>query len=182
MVLVGLTVLILARACRLDGWGGVRLAGVRLPGVCVFHALTGIDCPGCGMTRAFVCLAHGQWARACRFHPLGPLVFLLMLLAVARDLLAVCAPATWAARWTAAACRRGLEWCVVGLLLVGGWRLAVGVPRVLGWIADDVAPRGWRATLGLTLCAILIQGGVKNRSTGSNQLRTGERPDGPHAV
>jgi len=34
--------------------------------VCQFHQLTGLNCPGCGMTRAVSALLHGQWAVALR--------------------------------------------------------------------------------------------------------------------
>jgi len=36
---------------------------------CVFHALTGLDCPGCGATRAMFHLLHGDVAGAFRFNP-----------------------------------------------------------------------------------------------------------------
>lgn len=42
-----------------------------LPGLdtCGFHAATGLPCPGCGLTRAFIALAHGQLREAWRLHP-----------------------------------------------------------------------------------------------------------------
>jgi hypothetical protein len=42
--------------------------------VCPFRRLTGLPCPGCGMTRAFAHLAKGQWSAALRDHPLAPLL------------------------------------------------------------------------------------------------------------
>lgn len=36
---------------------------------CVFHLLTGFDCPGCGSQRAIHALAHGQIARAWSYNP-----------------------------------------------------------------------------------------------------------------
>ena len=55
-----------------------RIAG--LPSVCLFYHLTGLPCPGCGLTRSFVCLSHGQWAEALHWHPLGPAIYFVFLL------------------------------------------------------------------------------------------------------
>ncbi|MBC8003272.1 MAG: DUF2752 domain-containing protein [Opitutaceae bacterium] len=38
---------------------------------CVFHQLTGLNCPGCGMTRAAYAMLHGRVGEAFRFNPLG---------------------------------------------------------------------------------------------------------------
>lgn len=46
---------------------------------CVFHALTGLDCPGCGGTRALHQLLHGHVAEA---FALNPLLFLLIPVAL----------------------------------------------------------------------------------------------------
>ena len=35
---------------------------------CVFHAMTGLQCPGCGSTRALHHLLHGRIAEAWRFN------------------------------------------------------------------------------------------------------------------
>ena len=48
---------------------------LNLPSPCVFYHLTGLPCPACGLTRAFVCTAHGQWAQAAVWHPLGTVLF-----------------------------------------------------------------------------------------------------------
>jgi hypothetical protein len=49
----------------------------HLPSVCLFYNLTGLPCPGCGLTRSFVCLGHGHWRESLHWHPLGPLFFLI---------------------------------------------------------------------------------------------------------
>ncbi|HEY4417280.1 MAG TPA: DUF2752 domain-containing protein [Verrucomicrobiae bacterium] len=38
--------------------------------VCQFHQLTGLNCPGCGATRAFYALLHGNFATALRDNAL----------------------------------------------------------------------------------------------------------------
>lgn len=43
----------------------------RQNAVCLLRLLTGIPCPGCGMTRAFAHLAKGEWAAAARSHLLA---------------------------------------------------------------------------------------------------------------
>ena len=42
---------------------------------CLFHSLTGLQCPGCGGLRATHCLLHGDVTGAFRFNPL----FVLLL-------------------------------------------------------------------------------------------------------
>ena len=50
----------------------------RLPLVaCPLKHLTGVPCPTCGMTRAFVRMTHGQWAAAFQVSPLGALLAML---------------------------------------------------------------------------------------------------------
>ncbi len=57
------------------------LAAIR-PGddgvtVCPFALLTGMACPGCGMTRAASYLVRGDFSNALTYHPLVPLIALL---------------------------------------------------------------------------------------------------------
>jgi hypothetical protein len=55
--------------------GRVDLFGLPLPPLCSWKALTGRDCPGCGLTRSFIALGHGQWRDSFRFNPAGPIWF-----------------------------------------------------------------------------------------------------------
>jgi hypothetical protein len=42
---------------------------------CPIHRLFGLECPGCGATRALVALLHGRWIQALRLNAL----FVLLL-------------------------------------------------------------------------------------------------------
>jgi len=54
------------------------------PVICPFRRLTGLPCPGCGLTRSFVYLVHGWWRDALLANPFGPvLVALVLALSVA---------------------------------------------------------------------------------------------------
>lgn len=44
--------------------------------LCLFKLTTGYPCAGCGMTRSLVAAAHGQFAEAFSWHPLGLALFL----------------------------------------------------------------------------------------------------------
>jgi hypothetical protein len=51
-----------------------------IPGFCPFHALTGIPCPGCGMTRAIVSLIGGNISEAFLYNPFSFfLVFMVLI-------------------------------------------------------------------------------------------------------
>jgi len=54
------------------------LAG-PLPEICLLRRFLGWECPGCGLTRSFVALAHGELGRAWHFNPAGLLWFAALL-------------------------------------------------------------------------------------------------------
>ena len=45
--------------------------------LCPFHALTGLNCPGCGLTRGFNALFHGDFLNALHLNALIPLYALI---------------------------------------------------------------------------------------------------------
>lgn len=54
------------------------LAHHDLPGPpCLFKTIFHVPCPGCGLTRSFRAIWRGDLSQAIRYHPLGPLLFLL---------------------------------------------------------------------------------------------------------
>lgn len=53
-----------------------------LPKLCLFRNITGIACPGCGMTRSLIATGHLHFQDALTFHPLGPPVLVLLIVYV----------------------------------------------------------------------------------------------------
>ncbi len=54
---------------------GVIIGVFLILGVpCLVKFLTGISCPGCGMTRAYISLLSFDFTRAFYYHPLWPIV------------------------------------------------------------------------------------------------------------
>lgn len=76
------------------GWamviGGVVYGLLSLSGwdlfPCPLKSLTGLPCPGCGMTRACHGVLQGDWEKVLKMNPFGP-VFLLFWGVVAGGLL-----------------------------------------------------------------------------------------------
>ena len=67
VVLVAHGLALVALSALLDG----------VPG-CVFRALTGIPCPGCGMTTAFLLLSELRFADAFEAHAAAPVLAAVM--------------------------------------------------------------------------------------------------------
>src|SRR5690349_11305293 len=53
------------------------------PVVCPFRLLTGLPCPGCGLTRSWVYLAHGQWRDSFLVNPFGIVLAALLVALIA---------------------------------------------------------------------------------------------------
>lgn len=54
---------------------------------CLFRKFTGLDCPGCGMTRATYAAMHGRIGEAFRFNPVGMVIFPLAVLGISIELI-----------------------------------------------------------------------------------------------
>ena len=97
----------------------------HLPSLCPFYNLTGLPCPGCGLTRAFVCLGHGQWRESLHWHPLGWLVYGVFFVLWLRGTL------FWLREFTlwplSPLITRRLSWGALALLV------ATGLARI-GWL------------------------------------------------
>ena len=48
---------------------------------CMFRKWTGLECPGCGMTRATEAMLHGRLLQAFSFNPVGMVLFPLAVIA-----------------------------------------------------------------------------------------------------
>jgi hypothetical protein len=130
-VCFGLSIALLALASvlqvRVDGRVVVPPFGFPLPETCYFKQLFGLGCPGCGLTRCFISLAHGEFRRAWSFNPAGLLVFLVVLIQIPYRALQV---------WRA---HKNLdEWQLASVSIVIGCLLVVAL--IAQWV--------WRCLIG----------------------------------
>jgi hypothetical protein len=54
----------------------------NLPETCMSRRIFGISCPGCGLTRSFVAMAHGEFDLAIKANLMGPVLFVLCWLQI----------------------------------------------------------------------------------------------------
>jgi hypothetical protein len=57
----------------------VPFTQIPLPELCSFRRMTGMDCAGCGMTRCFISLGHGDLPGAWTYNPAGILLYAIVL-------------------------------------------------------------------------------------------------------
>lgn len=77
---------------------------------CPFHAITGLECPSCGSTRALHYILHGELYRGLSFNPMAPLLWLLAGTVV---VVSLCLP-----RLRTSALMRALVGAYIGLYLL----------------------------------------------------------------
>jgi hypothetical protein len=127
-ILLGLSVVVMMLAFVLQVRGEqvvIPVLDLPVPGTCTFKAYVGADCPGCGLTRCFVSMAHGQVSRAWHYNPVGILFF-----AIVATQLPYRAMQIWRMRRGRTEVRLG--WWGYSLML--GIAIALIVQWVLRWI------------------------------------------------
>jgi hypothetical protein len=85
MLIISSLAIVLSFALFIRPDGRVALRGLGdhpVPETCVAHAVFHIDCPGCGLTRSFICLAQGRLAESWNFNHVGWLMALACLIQV----------------------------------------------------------------------------------------------------
>ncbi len=104
------------------------------PILCPLHAVFGLPCPGCGFTRAFCALAHGDLASALHYNALSmPVAAALLLGAVVAGYEAARGRAT---RWPRLLFSRRLAW-VWAVIVITYHVGRVGVWAENGTLARD---------------------------------------------
>lgn len=120
-LVLSLVVILLSFLLSAPGEERVYFPGtsIPLPGLCVARSMMGLDCPGCGLTRCFISLSHGDFGRAWHFNPAGFLFYAVV---------AVQVPFRLAQIWRI---RTGRD---IFRSPIFGWVIAaVGVSLVLQW-------------------------------------------------
>ena len=73
----------------------VRLTGIPLPEMCIFHNLTGVPCPGCGLSRSIISALHGDFLLSMNYHRLGLFTLAYILLQFFYHLGMIAIPKKW---------------------------------------------------------------------------------------
>ncbi|MBI3951227.1 MAG: DUF2752 domain-containing protein [Acidobacteria bacterium] len=97
--------------------------------ICGFRNLTGLSCPGCGITRGLSALLHGELLEAVRFNPLAIPASLFSILVWLRSLCVLTnqtSTLNWIDRLLAWRHHRRLMWALLAIL-AAFWLWRVGV-------------------------------------------------------
>ena len=84
LLIAAVSVILLSFLMRSVGESLVFLpwSSLPMPESCAAKQLFGISCPGCGLTRAFIAISHGNWDRAWFFNPASFLVYLFVIVQI----------------------------------------------------------------------------------------------------
>ena len=104
---------------------------------CIIRFVTGVACPGCGLTRAWLCALHLDFAAALAFHPLFWLVPPVALAVVCYERTSRMPSVSSGARRVLAAC---LAAAVV--LFIAVWLARLLDPADTSMLLGDAVPAG----------------------------------------
>ena len=94
--------------------------------VCLFHKLTGLNCPGCGGLRALHQLAHGHLAQAFHLNPLLVLSLPIVLWLLTRQILGQAEKRSGLAAFT----RPQWPWILLSVVVLFGVVRNLSVPPI----------------------------------------------------
>lgn len=125
MLCFSVAIVLLALLLETDGTrvNVKSVPGFALPPLCASKALFNVECPGCGLTRSFVSLAHGRWSDAMAANRVGWFIGAALLVQIGYRIVAI---TTRRDRPLGIWVPRLFGWSVIAAL-VGNWLL-----RVLG--------------------------------------------------
>jgi hypothetical protein len=100
--------------------------GTPLPEMCLMKRLTnGFGCPGCGMTRCFISLGHGDWRAALSYNPAGLWFYAIVLFQIPYRAVQI-----WRIRRGLPELRTGwlaqISLGILALAMIGQWLLKMG--------------------------------------------------------
>jgi hypothetical protein len=110
---------------------GVILVGANMLGIpmwrCAFHEVTGLPCPGCGLTRGMSALARGRWGQAVEWNIGTPVFALGIVLMMLATLLPDRVRAPWIAGLERIEQQTGIVLITLTSLMIWGvWRMMAG--------------------------------------------------------
>jgi hypothetical protein len=82
LALVFACILFSIAVLHVTGVFSVDRIGGAIPFFCPFKALTGISCPGCGMTRAMLSITKGDFHGAFGYNPFSFFLFFVVAISV----------------------------------------------------------------------------------------------------
>ncbi|MGU3293673.1 DUF2752 domain-containing protein [Williamsia sp. M5A3_1d] len=102
------------------------------PVLCPFRMVTGLPCPGCGLTRSWIALGHGDVGTAFSYNAFGPISMAFVAAMVVLTLAVAVVGPTRIGR-VAGVVRHPLVWLVAGAWIAYGVARAIDAGVGTGW-------------------------------------------------